>query len=505
MIWGVQNQMKLRVQVFDSQQNVLPAQIIVNDGFTYSVQISNATPGATYFFKVLHLPNSQAAGNYFVGVDFSPHPLVMQTQLNDSLSNARPVKLKTFDTSAADHGNLFHFILSAQAGASAIVQMTFRDALGQVAFTLAASTDEATSDNILLAPGVYYATFSASVISGPIPIIGFLLFGDILTDPIGPEGTDPSGDPGGSSGSGGTPPPTWNDGSSTGVGSNPPASDPYSSTNPVVTLKNPTDRTDLAGDAVQLVLSATDSANNPLTFSATGLPAGLSVNAATGVISGSIANNAAYSVPYVVTVTATDTTANTSASQSFYWTVNPPIVILNTIGNQADRAGDDVNIEVSGWSTDGYALTFSAAGLPAGLSIDAVSGVISGHVANNAAANSPYVVTITGIDSSSGVSATLTFEWTVNLPDLTAINPGDQSSNRGDSIYLAILANCSDGAALTYSASNLPPGLTIDAETGVISGAIAEDAEPMSYCVVINILDPTSGVETTLTFAWVVC
>lgn len=52
-------------------------------------------------------------------------------------------------------------------------------------------------------------------------------------------------------------------------------------------------------------------------------------------------------------------------------------------------------------------------------------------------------------------------------------NPGDQTSNTGDTVVLVITATDPDGDALTYSASGLPPGLTINPVTGVISGTVS--------------------------------
>ena len=52
MVWGIQDSLHPQVLVFDAQHNLLPASIIVNDGYTYSVQLANATPGATYFVEV---------------------------------------------------------------------------------------------------------------------------------------------------------------------------------------------------------------------------------------------------------------------------------------------------------------------------------------------------------------------------------------------------------------------------------------------------------------------
>ena len=56
------------------------------------------------------------------------------------------------------------------------------------------------------------------------------------------------------------------------------------SPNPVVT--NPGSQTSTTGTAVNLQVQATDPQGDALTYSAAGLPAGLSINASTGLISG---------------------------------------------------------------------------------------------------------------------------------------------------------------------------------------------------------------------------
>jgi len=92
-------------------------------------------------------------------------------------------------------------------------------------------------------------------------------------------------------------------------------------TNPgnTVTVANPGNQTGTVGTAVSLQIHASDSATGQtLTYSATGLPAGLSINSSTGLISGTPTAAATSSV----TVTATDTT-NASGSASFTWTINP--------------------------------------------------------------------------------------------------------------------------------------------------------------------------------------
>ena len=86
-----------------------------------------------------------------------------------------------------------------------------------------------------------------------------------------------------------------------------------------VTVTNPGSQTATVGTAASLRVSASDSASGQtLTYSASGLPAGLSINSGSGLISGT-PNTAGTSN---VTVTATDATG-ASGSASFSWTVNP--------------------------------------------------------------------------------------------------------------------------------------------------------------------------------------
>ncbi len=66
-------------------------------------------------------------------------------------------------------------------------------------------------------------------------------------------------------------------------------------TAPVVT--NPGAQTSAEGAVISLPISASDADLNPLTYSATGLPAELSIDSGTGLISGTLAYTAAGGVP----------------------------------------------------------------------------------------------------------------------------------------------------------------------------------------------------------------
>ncbi|TQF07195.1 hypothetical protein E6W39_07560 [Kitasatospora acidiphila] len=85
-----------------------------------------------------------------------------------------------------------------------------------------------------------------------------------------------------------------------------------------VTVTTPGNQTGTTGTAANLQISAGDTAGGTLSYSATGLPAGLSISSSTGLISGTPTTAGTSNV----TVTAKDST-NASGSASFTWTVNP--------------------------------------------------------------------------------------------------------------------------------------------------------------------------------------
>ena len=128
----------------------------------------------------------------------------------------------------------------------------------------------------------------------------------------------------------------------------------------IVTVVNPGDQTGTQDEKLSLPIQATDSAaGQTLTFSATGLPAGLSIDPATGVISGTPATVG--SGP--VTVTAKDSTGAIGFA-TFTLSVVSPVAITGP-GPQAGYLGQPVRAQVAAAdSVSGRTLGYSAAGLP---------------------------------------------------------------------------------------------------------------------------------------------
>jgi hypothetical protein len=132
-----------------------------------------------------------------------------------------------------------------------------------------------------------------------------------------------------------------------------------SATGNTVTVTNPGNQTSTVGTAVSLQITATDSASGQtLTYSATGLPAGLSINSSTGLITGTPTTAGSNSV----TVIAKDTTG-ASGSASFTWTINPSssgCTAHQLLGNPGFETGS-----ISPWTSTSGVLANTSEGVPA--------------------------------------------------------------------------------------------------------------------------------------------
>ena len=132
-----------------------------------------------------------------------------------------------------------------------------------------------------------------------------------------------------------------------------------STTGNTVTVTNPGSQAGTVGTAVSVQIKATDSAaGQTLTYSATGLPAGLSINSATGLISGTPTTAGSNSV----TVTAKDTTG-ASGSASFTWTIHSSssgCTAQQLLGNPGFETGS-----ISPWTSTPGVLANTSEGVPA--------------------------------------------------------------------------------------------------------------------------------------------
>jgi hypothetical protein len=180
-----------------------------------------------------------------------------------------------------------------------------------------------------------------------------------------------------------------------------------SSSSNTITVTNPGAQTNTPGTAItplQIVATDTD-ASQVLTYSATGLPTGLSINATTGVISGTPTTTTGS--PFSVHVTVTDT-SGASGLAIFTWTIQNVVTVTNP-GAQFTPNSAPVSLTMHATDSNPSITTFtwSATGLPPGLSINPATGVITGTTGPT---NGSFTPQVTATDSSGG-SGTVAFNW----------------------------------------------------------------------------------------------
>lgn len=237
----------------------------------------------------------------------------------------------------------------------------------------------------------------------------------------------------------------------------------------------------------------------PLKWSAPLLPAGLFINTATGVITGAPTSVGTRTV--VVTIVDAGVPGR-SASVTFNWQIYSQVSLYNP-GPQSIASNTDVGQGAFAFYASGglAPYVFRADNLPTSLSLNTATGAVTGDIIGTR-----YIVTAYVTDSLGDVDSIivlLTVTPYGNDLRVTTPNPaGPDRSTAVNTTPTVVNAVAAGGTTpYTWTASGLPPGLTLGTN-GVISG---KPTTKGSYVVSYTVTDRANRPATAvLMFTWTI-
>ena len=254
---------------------------------------------------------------------------------------------------------------------------------------------------------------------------------------------------------------------------------------PAPVITSPTTASGTVGTAFTYTITATNSSTG---FTATPLPAGLTLNGSSGVISGIPTTSGTPTI----TVGASNTGGTGNATLTLTIASAPPSApVITSLATASATVGQAFTYTITATNSP---TGFTATTLPSGLSLDAVTGIISGIPTTSGTPT----ITVGAINTGGTGNATLTLTIAPALPAAPVITSlTTASATVGQTFTYTITATNSPTG---FTATPLPAGLTLNGSSGVISGIPTTSGTPAITLGASN-TGGTGNATLTLTIA----
>ncbi|CAM4355540.1 putative Ig domain-containing protein [Stenotrophomonas lactitubi] len=198
------------------------------------------------------------------------------------------------------------------------------------------------------------------------------------------------------------------------------------------------------------------------------LPAGMSLNTSTGALTGTPTAAGTFNF----TVTATDANSFTG-SNAYTLVVAPPVIVIapTTLAGGTVGAAYSQSFSASGGIAS-YSYAITAGALPAGVTLNGSSGVISGTPSAGGTFN--FTVTATSSSTGAGAPHTGSRAYSTTFLPATVLLPATTLANGTEGVAYSAALNPASGGTSSYTyaitAGSLPAGIALNASTGALSG-----------------------------------
>ncbi len=220
---------------------------------------------------------------------------------------------------------------------------------------------------------------------------------------------------------------------------------------PIPELTSASELTASAGKPVYFQIEAT---HTPDFFSATGLPAGLNIDETTGVISGISILTGTFPVDLVIKNGIYEGSAQVSLM------LNPPAPAIVSYPQMSTQVGVGFQYQIT---ASGTPTSYSSTALPAGLSLDPGTGLITGTPTESG----HFEIELSAINANGTGTLLLILDISAD-PNRPQINSPLFAITRVQESFAYLITH--QNSADHFTALNLPPGLNFNTQSGLISG-----------------------------------
>jgi hypothetical protein len=259
-----------------------------------------------------------------------------------------------------------------------------------------------------------------------------------------------------------------------------------------ITVTNPGVTTGTVGTPFSQTFTQSGAIGGATFTTASTLPTGLSLSTA-GLLSGTPLQSGTF--PIVVTVT--DGNGCTGSGATYTLIIACNVINVTNPGTTSGTAGVAFSATFTQSGGNGTIVWSKSGALPAGISLNSSTGVLSGTTT----VTGSFPITVTATDANGCTGTGPTYTLVINCQTITVTNPGTTTGTAGVAFNQTFTAAGILGTVSWSETGALPSGITLNSATGHLAGTTTQIG---TFPIVVTATDTNgctgSGATYNLTF-----